>query len=754
VVTDLERRIQELNVLSRLSQGINITLNFDDILELIYTQTTHLISVSDFRITLYDQVGEYYYHVFYLEDDKRLNDREGGPLRDNHGLVKVVHQEGRWIVTDDYARECRSRGILPEDEGVYAWIGIPLSAGDENIGVLSLASRNPADFFTDEQVRLLQAIADLAAGAIIKARLLEESERRSRQMEMLNDLGRSLTSTLDVSPLMSQILESAVDILNAESGALFMINEESGDLIFQAVTDPISRRLIGRRLPQGSGYVGEVAKSGLPVIINDAPKTEDWVATIEDDLIFETKDLLLVPMQVKDRITGMIEIINKRDGSPFTIGDQELLTAFTGQAAVALENARLYTLTDQKLADRVDELFVMQRIDRELNDRLDVDRAMHITLDWAMNQSDADAGLVGMLEDGKVRVMAFQGYDSELDAYPESLLPLNSPALRNAIYQEITQQLDVSGNGEGFGLLTNATSQVVIPIRREDKVIGILMLETRRINPWGEDIQAFLSRLSDHAAIAIANARLYAEVQEANLAKTEFVSLVSHELKTPMTSIKGYTDLLLGGAVGSVSEAQANFLHTIRTNVNRMDDLVSDLADVSRIEAGRLRLDFEAVAVGDVVEDVLHTTQREIETQNLDLEVRVPDDLPRVWGDRTRLVQVLTNLLSNAYKYTPNGGSITMQARQTPNQWDPNGAPEVVHISIADTGIGIKSEEQVHIFQKFFRCEDPRVREVPGTGLGLNITKYLVEMQGGKIWFESELDQGTTFHITVPVSET
>jgi signal transduction histidine kinase len=247
---------------------------------------------------------------------------------------------------------------------------------------------------------------------------------------------------------------------------------------------------------------------------------------------------------------------------------------------------------------------------------------------------------------------------------------------------------------------------------------------------------------------------LYAEVQEANLAKTEFVSLVSHELKTPMTSIKGYTDLLLGGAVGSVSEAQANFLHTIRTNVNRMDDLVSDLADVSRIEAGRLRLDFEAVAVGDVVEDVLHTTQREIETQNLDLEVRVPDDLPRVWGDRTRLVQVLTNLLSNAYKYTPNGGSITMQARQTPNQWDPNGAPEVVHISIADTGIGIKSEEQVHIFQKFFRCEDPRVREVPGTGLGLNITKYLVEMQGGKIWFESELDQGTTFHITVPVSET
>jgi signal transduction histidine kinase len=221
-----------------------------------------------------------------------------------------------------------------------------------------------------------------------------------------------------------------------------------------------------------------------------------------------------------------------------------------------------------------------------------------------------------------------------------------------------------------------------------------------------------------------------------------------------MTSIKGYTDLLLGGAVGSVSEAQANFLYTIRANVNRMDDLVSDLADVSRIEAGRFRLDFEAVSVADVVEDVLHTTRGEIENKNLELEVTVPQDLPRVWGDRTRLIQVLTNLLSNAYKYTPERGSITMKAIQTPNRWDPNGAPEVVHISVADTGIGIQSEEQPQIFQKFFRSEDPRALEVPGTGLGLNITKYLVEMQGGRIWFESELDQGTTFHITIPVSET
>jgi len=259
--------------------------------------------------------------------------------------------------------------------------------------------------------------------------------------------------------------------------------------------------------------------------------------------------------------------------------------------------------------------------------------------------------------------------------------------------------------------------------------------------------------LSDNAAIAIYNAQLYGEVQRANIAKSDFVSFVAHELKNPMTSIKGYTELLAAGSVGEINEMQTNFLQTIRANVERMSVLVSDLNDNAKIEANRLRLDFKAVDVPDVLDEALRSTKRQVDDKKQVVETKYSDGLPKVWADQVRVGQVLTNLVSNAHKYTPEGGKIMVGAEETQNQWDPEGAKQVVHLWVKDNGIGISIEDQAKIFQKFFRSEDSKAREAPGTGLGLNITKSLVEMQGGQIWFESEYRQGTTFHFTIPVAE-
>jgi signal transduction histidine kinase len=259
--------------------------------------------------------------------------------------------------------------------------------------------------------------------------------------------------------------------------------------------------------------------------------------------------------------------------------------------------------------------------------------------------------------------------------------------------------------------------------------------------------------LSDSAAIAISNAQLFAEVQRANLAKSEFVSFVAHELKNPMTSIKGYSELLAAGSVGAINEMQANFLGTIRANVQRMSALVSDLNDNAKIEAGQLRLDYKPVNVDDVVDEVIRSTKRQVDDKKQVIELLVPKELPNVWADQTRVGQVLTNLVSNAHKYTPEGGKILLGAEVTSNQWDPAGAKEVVHLWVKDNGIGISIEDQAKIFSKFFRSDDSKAREAPGTGLGLNITKSLVEMQGGRIWFDSEFRHGTTFHFTVPIAE-
>jgi signal transduction histidine kinase len=310
----------------------------------------------------------------------------------------------------------------------------------------------------------------------------------------------------------------------------------------------------------------------------------------------------------------------------------------------------------------------------------------------------------------------------------------------------------VFGLGQN-GLLPDSVTQTVVPIRREANVIGLVVMESRSPDSHSDETLPFLTRLSDHAAIAIANAQLYSAVQEANSAKSEFVSFVAHELKNPMTSIKGYTELLSAGAVGTITEMQANFLNTIRSNVERMSTLVSDLNDNSKIEAGRLRLDFKSVAVADVVDEVVRSSKRQVEDKKQTVIVEIPAELPSVWADRTRLTQILINFISNAHKYTPDGGRITVGAERTGNQWDPQGAAEVVHISIKDNGIGISLEDQKKIFEKFFRSEDQKAREAPGTGLGLNITKSLIEMMGGRVWFESEFRLGTTFHFTVPVAQ-
>ncbi len=391
----------------------------------------------------------------------------------------------------------------------------------------------------------------------------------------------------------------------------------------------------------------------------------------------------------------------------------------------------------------------MQRIDRELNASLEMDRAMRITLEWAMRQSRSQAGLIGMLADNNLRIMAHQGYGDHLAGYAEAPMPLDLPALRQAVAsgQPQRQTLDPAMGGS---LLPEALEQIVIPIRREAQVIGLLMLES--LEATSEDV-SFLNRLSDHAAIAIANAQLYAEVQNANAAKSEFVSFVAHELKNPMTSIKGYTELLAGGKVGTINDMQSNFLHTIRSNVERMSTLVSDLNDNSKIEAGRLRLDFKAINVAEVVDEVVRSTRRQIEDKKQTIDVTLPEQLPSVWADRTRVAQVLINLVSNAHKYTPEAGQVFVGAEAASNQWDPDGAPRVVHLWVRDTGIGISPQDQAKIFQKFFRSDDDKAREAPGTGLGLNITKSLMEMQGGRIWFESEFRKGTTFHITIPVAE-
>jgi signal transduction histidine kinase len=598
-------------------------------------------------------------------------------------------------------------------------------------------------------LELLHAVADQTAGAIVKARLLRETQQRASQLSTLNDVTRQLASIRELDALRRSVIDGATSILGCEAGIFYSVEQPGGDLAVRAVSGAIGLETVGTHVAPSVGNVASAVTARAPSIDNEMKSGSGAHVLDPANSAFEPVTSLAIPLLVQDTIVGVLEVMNRRDGGPFVPDDRSLLMAFAAQAAAALENVRLYTLTDQELAARVEELSVMQRIDRELNASLEMDRAMRITLEWALRQSGADAGVIGLLEGDRLRVVTEIGFGRALGDPKDQSVPMTLPGLLPAVETGLPQRVRFVAGQAGF--LPASDHQVVIPIRREATVIGLLILES--LNAIQEDV-GFLSRLSDHAAIAISNAQLYDEVQRANVAKSDFVSLVAHELKNPMTSIKGYTELLATGAVGEVNEMQASFLNTIRSNTERMSTLVSDLNDNSKIEAGRLRLDFGSVQLAELLDEIIQSTRRQIDEKKQTVQSELPEHLPPVWCDRTRLGQILINLVSNANKYTPEGGLLLIGAEASANHWDPAGAGRVVHVWLRDNGIGISPEDQQKMFQKFFRSEDPKAREVPGAGLGLNITRSLVEMQGGRIWFESQHRQGTTFHFTIPVAET
>jgi signal transduction histidine kinase len=232
------------------------------------------------------------------------------------------------------------------------------------------------------------------------------------------------------------------------------------------------------------------------------------------------------------------------------------------------------------------------------------------------------------------------------------------------------------------------------------------------------------------------------ELRELDGLKDEFVALVSHELRTPLTSIRGYLELVLDGEPGSLDEEQARFLRVVERNAIRLQGLVGDLLFIAQVEAGRLALDHAPVDVAELAAEAVEAARPAADEKGLELVVETPDAAP-VAGDRGRLSQLLDNLVSNAVKFTPAGGRVTVAAA---------GDGDRLVLTVSDTGIGIPTIEQPQLFQRFFRASSATSEAIPGTGLGLTIAKAIAEAHGGRIRCESAEGEGTTFTVELPVA--
>lgn len=561
-----------------------------------------------------------------------------------------------------------------------------------------------------------------------------EASEDQRRLGALYEVSRVIGSSLDLQTVLDQVMDAIIQLTNAERGFLMLLDDD-GRLEVRVARNFDQETLESGEIAVSRTITRQVVNSGKPVVTTNA-QTDPRYAEQASIIAHALRSIMASPLRARGNTIGVVYVDNRIKSAIFSERDLEVLDAFAAQAAVAIENARLYSAKDQALTDRVEELTMLQWIDRQLNETLDTAHAMQITLEWSARLCDAHSASLGMY-DPETHTLGLVAHWGEADELTEQHELTLAHPLIGQVFETQEAALEMTAAG-----VEPARTVLCVPIRRENNVIGVVTLVARRMNAFDEDAQALVSRLADRAAIAIENGRLYDAVRAANRAKSEFVSLVAHELKVPMTSIRGYADLL--PVVGSVNEQQRNFVETIKNNVHRMTVLVSDLSDISRIESGQLKVELEPIDLEAVIDEAVESVIAQVEQRSHRyMENRAPN-LPPVQGDRSRVIQVLVNLLSNAYKYTPTGGTITLSTEF-------NG--DYVRVSVRDTGVGMTPEQVARLGTKFWRADNEHVNNQPGTGLGLAITQNLIALMGGELLVESTPGEGSTFTIALPVYE-
>lgn len=549
------------------------------------------------------------------------------------------------------------------------------------------------------------------------------------RLSALYKLSRTLGTSLHIDEVLTRVMDAVIELTEAERGFLMLIDAQGGHLDLRAARNIEGENLHQKDMEVSRSVIQTVLEQGRGVVTTNA-QTDPRFASKESVILYALRSILCTPLIWRGKVIGAIYVDNRAQAGTFDEQDLELLDAFATQAAMSIENARLYTQTDKNLADRIAELETLSRIDRQLNSDLNPEYVVEITRKWAIQSTGANDGWVALVdqEPGSLKIMAGPGEGQTIQ--------LKSRYINEAWNSMSTQAYPPGDDGQ---------ARIVAPVLHMGKPIGVVVVE--RAEQFQPEATQFLDRLASRAAISIANSRLYQAVQLANVAKSRFVSAIVHELRIPMTSIKGYTDLLRHGAAGTVNETQSDFLEIIRNNVNRMAILVSDISDISRIESGRLSVNVERLDLKQLIQETANSLAPELNARHQQLDIDLPEDMPGILADSQRFVQVLTNITGNAIKYSAEGSKIIIHAASLE---PPAVSAPMVRFDVIDQGIGIGPEDQKRIFSQFFRSDDPFVRDQQGWGLGLSVARSLVELMGGEIGVQSKIGAGSDFWFTLP----
>jgi signal transduction histidine kinase/DNA-binding response OmpR family regulator/signal transduction protein with GAF and PtsI domain len=689
-----------------------------------------------------------------------------------HPLVQRVVRERTPIIIPDVSQE---PDWLPVQGAAASWLGIPLIAKNKPIGVLMIDSRQ-SDAYDEGTARLALSFAHQVGLAIDNSRLYEQTRAQLREAVLLRGVTATLSSTLEMEQMLPYIARSLCEALNTTSAEIYGFDEENN--IIAVNTHYATPQSTAK---EQTSHVGEThALAHLP----QATDALGWsrVAQMQrdnEDITQEERELLkahdaqaalLLPITARGHMLGLAIVWESEGPRRFTEGEIALGQTLSHQAAIALENARLFEET-RKQVKRTELLLEASEAAASTLDSTEVMRRLARAVAHAIGADLTGAYVVDATGTALQPIAGYHVPEERLETYKEFHIPLKGQAFVEQAWQnQQTMFSDDVPNDVRFDAKTRqlfpAQSVLLLPmIVRRETIGGLWAVWWEEVHHFaGEELQ-LVEGIVREAAVAIQNAHLFEEVeangielqqrahaleeanvrlQELDRLKSQFLAHMSHELRTPLNSIIGFSEVLCDGLVGRLTPEQLECADNILGSGEHLLTLINDILDLSKIEAGRIKLDTQAFEVPRWLQEVQRTIGPLVEKKSQTLKIELAEDLPPLIADPTRIKQVLINLLGNAIKFTPEGGSITLSCRLAD--------PETMIFSVTDTGIGIKLEDQEIIFEEFRQSSSASVGETKGTGLGLAISKRLVEMHGGHIWVDSEYGVGSTFSFLLPVS--
>lgn len=576
-----------------------------------------------------------------------------------------------------------------------------------------------ADYLQD----LLKQIEGTVESLIAAQHALPEKTR----FDMLYEVTQVLGTSLDLQTVLEQVMDVAIQLTGAEDGFLMLLDDDG------TAETRVARRMNRTNITTEEvnysrtivNFVLDRRKSVLTSNAAEDPRFDKEASVVKNALL----SIMAVPLWARGNVIGVAYVENQLVAGLFSKEDLAVMETISAQAAIAIDNAMLFNSTDQALNQRVTQLRELRRIDQKLNAILDFDTAAHYLLETACRIAQADEAWLAQKQDNDGAIVQRVGYTSA-EGTVEPMV----------VYSQLH---DVWKSGQLQEFAEDGQNLLALPVSRDQDVLAIILLQRKGLAPYTDEQRDMLERLVLRAAVTLDNARLYSEIKAANLAKSEFVGIVAHDLKAPMSTILGNAELIALYSNSLATDKITQYAQRISKTVDRMNALVSDLADISRIESGNFSIDNRSVDVYEVVEVVKDTVKFDVEAREHSWIQDMPDDLPKVWVDYYRLLQVLINLVTNAYKYTPNGGEICLSVAKK--------GPKLV-FTVSDTGVGLSPEQLEKLGTKFWRSHDDHARAQPGTGLGFAISQMIVEKMGSTITVESEKGKGSTFSFAVPIA--